>query len=91
MNETDLHDLVFEKAMGITEPYINGSPIKGQALMDIVDAFGKAYATHVWMAADIMKVDIQKFSEAAILSVRAYIQEICDILEIKNGNKRNLN
>lgn len=89
MNKTDLNDIVYQKAMEITAPYFNGEPIKGQDVLDIMDALGRAYATHLCIVADLMGTDINKFSEAATASVKSYVDVLWNGVDFSNNSKLN--
>lgn len=81
----EIYDIVFENTMNAAVDYLDGRTLKGEELLAIVDAVGKAYATYICIVADIMELDIDKFSANCINSVLPFIQNLWSTEKIKES------
>lgn len=81
----EIYDIVFERTMNAADDYLDGRTLKGKELLAIVNAVGKAYATYICIVAEIMELDIDKFSANCINSVLPFIQDLWSSEKIKES------
>lgn len=81
----EIYDIVFENTMKAADDYLDGRTLKGEELLAIVNAVGRAYATYICIVAEIMELDIDKFSAGCTNSVLTYINDLWTTEKIKES------
>lgn len=81
----EIYDIVFERTMNAAYDYLDGRTLKGKELLAIVNAVGKAYATYICIVAEIMGLDIDKFSAGCTNSVLTFIKDLWATEKIKES------